>query len=547
MLAEEVAISIPMISGCVTALRLRGNDIGAEKHRDGCDMYLRKGVYPRARANDEASMKGSPSQTGVEVARQAFTELFASSTYDLALDSYQRPYVWTREKIDQLVNDLHEHQALADPSLDYYMGAILLHANHEKRRLFVIDGQQRLTALCILQHAITGGLPAHCDLSYRNPVSIRNIKETQERLKEGGDLASIFDRICFTVITVSSEDLAFTFFDTQNNRGVPLNATDLLKAYHLRAIKGLTGRLDLQKACAQRWERLQNTPSILGDSADFAPALFHHLLWRARRWTGQKLDSRQPRESHDELIGEFQTRSIPSQSPDTVCLYATVSNRRGTALTLLPNEGFHLTAAPIRLGGQAADLPFAIRQPISQGVGFFLYADKYADLSRQILNADHAHPQVRAFHAFHEAVLENSSPYLRELFLLASVMYVDQFGLDDLLRFALWLDHGLGAIRIEKRYVFAEAAVIFLRDEQMNLLDVIAGAFRPEEVVAYLQKSARHKADAIYDQENIEKRGVQLRYKQAVLRYYNQGETSSLKDKRAWITDEFINMKAGQA
>src|ERR1022692_2403488 len=42
-------------------------------------------------------------------------------------------------------------------------------------------------------------------------------------------------------------------------------------------------------------------------------------------------------------------------------------------------------------------------------------------------------------------------------------VYVDQFGLDDLLKFALWLDHGLGAIRIEKRYVFAEAAVIFLR------------------------------------------------------------------------------------
>ena len=35
MLAEEVGVSIPTISRCVTALRLRGHDIRAEKHEDG--------------------------------------------------------------------------------------------------------------------------------------------------------------------------------------------------------------------------------------------------------------------------------------------------------------------------------------------------------------------------------------------------------------------------------------------------------------------------------------------------------------------------------
>ncbi len=35
MLAEEVGVSIPTISRCVTALRLRGNDIRAEKHGEG--------------------------------------------------------------------------------------------------------------------------------------------------------------------------------------------------------------------------------------------------------------------------------------------------------------------------------------------------------------------------------------------------------------------------------------------------------------------------------------------------------------------------------
>lgn len=40
MLAEEVGVSIPTISRCVTALRLRGHDIRAEKREDGWAYHL---------------------------------------------------------------------------------------------------------------------------------------------------------------------------------------------------------------------------------------------------------------------------------------------------------------------------------------------------------------------------------------------------------------------------------------------------------------------------------------------------------------------------
>jgi len=40
MLAEEVGVSIPTISRCVTALRLRGHDIRAEKHENGWRYML---------------------------------------------------------------------------------------------------------------------------------------------------------------------------------------------------------------------------------------------------------------------------------------------------------------------------------------------------------------------------------------------------------------------------------------------------------------------------------------------------------------------------
>jgi biotin operon repressor len=52
MLAEEVGVSIPTISRCVTALRARGHDIRAEKHDSGWRYVLGRGrntAKPRAK------------------------------------------------------------------------------------------------------------------------------------------------------------------------------------------------------------------------------------------------------------------------------------------------------------------------------------------------------------------------------------------------------------------------------------------------------------------------------------------------------------------
>ena len=465
----------------------------------------------------------------------SFAELFSTAKHPLAIDAYQRPYVWGTDKASQLLDDLNEFTAKASPGLAYYMGTILLHWDQEKGHLFVIDGQQRLTTLSILHKALRQTLPPNCALSYRNPESWKNIKGTASLFTEQAPLrpsADIFEKIRFTVIIVRSEDLAFTFFDTQNNRGVPLNATDLLKAYHLRAIASQdSSGLALQKSCAARWEGLQNLPTILGSDSDFAPSLFQYFLWRGRCWTGRQLE---PRPSHDDLIRAFQTSSIDSFSPDTIPLYSSRANRRASALTLVPQDGYRLSGEEIRLSGNPAELPFALRQPVSRGVGFFLYAEKYAALARQLLNADHEDSEVQAFHRFYQAVMAPLSTYLRELFLLACVMHVDQFGYRQLFRFALWLDYALGAIRIEKAYIFKEAPLIFLREASLNLLDVIAGAFRPDESIEFL-KSLPGPLQ-IYATRNLQGQGVQARYQQSVLAYY--GKSGSLSGRHHWIDEK---------
>lgn len=170
--------------------------------------------------------------------------------------------------------------------------------------------------------------------------------------------SDLFDRICFTVIIVQSEDLAFNFFDTQNNRGVRLNATDLLKAYHLRAIRGDSGDKEcLQRDCAERWERLQknirqeNAHPIFDHASDFAPTLFHKFLWRARRWSGQKslVVHNTDDEAHDFILDEFQAHTFAADSSNTVPVYPPRTHSLGASLTVSSQGSIRLISLSLIL------------------------------------------------------------------------------------------------------------------------------------------------------------------------------------------------------
>jgi hypothetical protein len=481
----------------------------------------------------------------VNVQVKSFSKL-QKLKYPLALDNYQRPYVWKDVKIHQLIDDLLEHQKQGKNRPDYYMGTLLLHRNDDEECYFVIDGQQRLTSLSVLYYVLKGSLlPENIEFSYRSAVSAENIQRAKtlfEKYAEDVIFKSVFSRLEFTVITVEREDLAFTFFDTQNNRGVPLKATDLLKAFHLRAINSEDSELDvqLQELCAKRWEHVQ----VKGEKGkqnrenDFAPELFHYYLWRARNWKGKRVE----RESHDDVIAAFQGQSVRSDAVNEVKLYPGTSNAFAGSLALLNNDDYRLFPRALEVSRHAAKLPFTLRQPVHQGIGFFLYAQKYASLINMLFHDDDPEAEVAAFRQFYFDVVSHLSQYLKELYKLAVLMYVDQFGWQQLLRFALHLDHVFGAIRLDKAYIFKEAPLKYLKEPPLNLLDVIAGAYRPEEVIGYLKADIW--ADSVYKSDKAAKvergKGVQGKYLNVLLEYYDRDD---LGDKLEWM-DSKVKMLA---
>lgn len=482
----------------------------------------------------------------VDVSVQTFVGLFASSPWPVALDTYQRGFVWGWDKVRQLADDLHAYQSLPEPKPPYYMGTILLHAHADRHHRYVIDGQQRLTALCILHQHLRSALPPNCALSFspRSAAKIRAAAREFTRVAAGLQ-ADVLDRITFTTIRVGRADLAFTFFDTQNNRGVQLHATDLLKAYHLRAIE-LESRSQtemIQSDCAQRWERLQQGGQVLSHPQERVKVLFDRFLWRARQWSGVHTFEG----GHDALLLEFQgpdwAQLRTAGSPGRIPLYQARSNLRGSALTLSAGGHCELHIQPVALSLDVADLPFSIRQPIQRGTGFFLFVDKYATLLARLTQEPSTDPEILRFRSVLQTMVAANSLFLQEAFLLASLMFADQFRSERLWCFSLWLEHALGDVRLKKQQVRQETAQKFFRDDaKMNILDVIAGAFHPEQVIAHLRALPANSYAS--DTVDTDKGGVHATYKKAVLKYFGRAPSDTLNTKGSWITEQLAMVKA---
>lgn len=477
-----------------------------------------------------------PPSARVDVAVQDFAALLAGDL-PLALDDYQRPYVWTPAQALRLVDDLLAHRKKGVDHPAYYMGTLLLHADHHRGHRYVIDGQQRISTLCLLYHAIHGALPVGQALRFRAPESATNLRRARTAMHARTIPAELLQQLRFTVITVHSEDLAFTFFDTQNSRGVTLEATDLLKAFHLRAIRGPRPVLD-QERCARFWEDAQQVALPGAAPQQSVQLLFEHILWRARRWTGQ---GRLGWEHHDALMAEFETATLPAAADGRVPLYTTGAPPPGAHIVLGKTGDTRVKGLQANGTRDRIDLPMAIRQPLSRGLGFFLFTERYLRLTERLFSKNTDEVELRGLRAVDRMhATAGLSAYLRQIFRLATVLYVDRLGTRQLDAFCLWMDHRLGAVRLSRHSVFRATAMNIVRTGSRNLLDLLAAAYRPEEVLAFLQEE--HEEEAAYSADAIPEGGVRRRYADAVVRFYKQ--QGPLSDKRRWIETRLAEWSA---
>lgn len=477
-------------------------------------------------------------ELSINVGMKTFDDLLSLK---LSIPDFQRSYVWKESNLKKLINDFEEF--LSSNKDEYYMGTILLYRNIDGEE--IIDGQQRITTLIILYNALYNQFPDNLNIAFSSQESINNIINAKKYFESNKDKINqsknIFEKLKFTVITTTSQDEAFIFFDTQNSRGVKLKAIDLLKAHHLRAISDHYRQI----ISAKKWEKIENTKKgFIRENSDFIDELFKYILYRSRVWRGNKTGiidiELSERIQNEKIKAEFEK----GHQANTIKLYPHHKNMFVHSIDIDENEEYILDFRWKQYQHKPKDLPFSLRQPISKGLEFFLFVEKYAQIV-DFLNKDSN--EILEYRGFYKDVINNSSfsVYLREFFTLCVVCYYDKFEHYKLFEFGLWLEYILGAIRLQQSMIVEKTIPKVVRDMPYNIIDIILGAYTPNEIIDYLKSIEINETYEKYklDEDENKQTSIRDRYIKSIIKYFKQNNVQNLKDKRIWIEQRISNVK----
>ncbi|MBD5170988.1 MAG: DUF262 domain-containing protein [Bacteroidales bacterium] len=358
---------------------------------------------------------------------------------NIRIPNYQRPYVWTQKNVEQLLNDINH--ARINGKLQYLIGSIILHQPTKDETLFnIVDGQQRLTTLCLILQALGNG-HTQPELEYNHSESFTHIKENFNHIlqwighnlslqskKEYADY--ILESCCVVEIIVSDLSEAFQLFETQNGRGKELEAYNLLKAYHLRAMTEST--TDEKHACDIRWEDATTFSDRQGISYDLLRQLINENLYRIRVWTrgdeAGKFSKKQLDEFKGLTFGKSKTLDFAYQN---LMLQQMIARSFMKGM----NNGLYKVKERFEHGDPSNIDPFVtINQMIVNGKPFFDYIETYVEIYKRLF-IDLESSQLADFKSFYKRYCKEyqgswriGDGYVRQVYKSAIILLFDRFG-----------------------------------------------------------------------------------------------------------------------
>ncbi|GAA9233847.1 DUF262 domain-containing protein [Helicobacter pylori] len=232
----------------------------------------------------------------VEVELKKLHKILVDSEYFYQVPDYQRPYVWDKDHLGALIDDLVGSYT-NNKEDEYFCGSIVIAENQKDKRWDVVDGQQRLTSFIILactilklyKHSLGQKSKAfikesiydrhdeekerlkfltaqnynnifentvlnHLEFEdnikkseFKENTYLRNayyFKELLNESKENGSISDIddfvkwfYEHIVLTRIICFEQDSAMQIFQVLNDRGQPLSPIDILKSNLMQEIK----------------------------------------------------------------------------------------------------------------------------------------------------------------------------------------------------------------------------------------------------------------------------------------------------------------------
>lgn len=288
-----------------------------------------------------------------------------------SIDYYQREYRWEAKQIEELISDLtgkfmesyeeaHERQEVEGYG-HYFLGSIII--SQREGKSFIIDGQQRLTSLTLLlvylnnlqkARKVDNDLVPLDELIYSRRfahlsfnLDVEERQGCMETLFKGGDFDPtdqpesvqnivarhadieaaypeelrdralpffidwLIEKVYLVEIVATTDEDAYTIFETMNDRGLQLTPTDMLKGYLLANIKDsdkraamntlwkksvqelAAGWKDAPANCITAWLRSQYAEKIRERKRNAAPEDYDLIGTEFHRWV----------RNHEETLG----------------------------------------------------------------------------------------------------------------------------------------------------------------------------------------------------------------------------------------------------
>lgn len=388
----------------------------------------------------------------------------------LTIPEYQRPYVWTEKQINRLLNDLHEYQQWKDEEKPlFYLGSIILHQDGNK--LNIIDGQQRITTMLMLGKLQSDYFTT--SLEYKTSRTIQNIKYILSYLKAVKEKEIYeyqhsniieeleFSKINVTLVVTYTEDLAYTFFETQNTGGIRLSGSDIVKSHHLRAIASKK----IVNYQAKRWEQIESE-----QIEHIMQYLGKIRYWNNRHWRRFPF-YRDKTGIKSELLNEFTERTLKTDE-DISYHYSAVKVENGRQLQMYESHYRQLN------------------QPLWDGINSMNYINEYIELYDLLFNEEKRDYRVPdSFFEFVEKLMHGHSGtiFLKELLEIAIIAYVSRFGFYRITESALWLYRFIYSLRVSTGRNVREDSVFKLVYGH-QFIDNILEVYTVEQLHHYLKK-----------------------------------------------------------
>lgn len=425
----------------------------------------------------------------------------------LNIPEYQRPYVWKEKQINRLLNDLHEYQQWQDEEKPlFYLGSIILHQAEEK--LNIIDGQQRITTMLMLGKIQSSAFQS--GIEYKTSITVKNIKKNLSYLKavkkkeiyEYKHCSIIekldFSQINITLVVTDTEDLAYTFFETQNTGGVRLSGSDIVKAHHLRAIQSKK----IVNYQARRWEQMDS---------DKVEHIMQYLgkirYWDNRHWRRFPF-YRDTKGIKSELIDEFTERTLKT-GEDISYHYSAVKFENGRQLQMYESQYKQL------------------KQPLWDGNNSMDYINEYIDLYDLLFSREKKDYRVPdSFYEFVEKLMHGHSGtlFLKELLEVAIITYVSRFGLYKITESALWLYRFVYSLRVSTGRNVREDSVFKLVYEH-QFIDNILEVFTVDQLHNFLKRFSY-----IFNIDNTDENQSKDKHTQTLIQYFGKDRIKNIKE-----------------